>query len=201
MISVSVPSRLPAAALRSRAGLAALAVALAAAPLAAQPRAQEARDSAAARDAARDAQGRFERERVRRVPRDRAGFSGGACDERVGRMCMFLEGRSDWWWPEREDPELTAARDRLIEALADAARHAPGDPWIVGQRVVYLGEAGRWGEALRAARDCGLRAAERWWCDALEGLALHVTGRYEESEDAFDRALAAMEPEEAARWR
>ena len=28
-----------------------------------------------------------------------------------------------------------------------AAAGALGDPWILGQRVVYLGEAGRWDEA------------------------------------------------------
>ncbi len=180
-----------------------LAAALVATPLAAtpQPRAQEVPDSAAARDAARDAQGRFERERIRRIPRDRAGFSGAGCDDRVGRMCVFLEGRSDWWWREAEDPELTAARADLLEALARAAAAAPGDRWILGQRVIYLGEAGRWDEALTLARRCGLAPADAWWCPALEGLALHVTGRYEGAETAFDEALDAMDPDEARRWR
>lgn len=204
MVPDPSPRQVAIHALRRWAGVFALPLVAAVGPLgaaSAQPLAQERPDSAAARAAAREAQGRFERERLRRVARDRSGFSGGACDERVGRMCMFLEGRSDWWWPVTEDPELTAAREHLIEALAAAADHAPGDPWIVGQRVVYLGEAGRWPEALSVARDCRLRASERWWCDALEGLALQVTGHYEESEDAFDRALAAMPAEEARRWR
>ncbi|NNK64305.1 MAG: hypothetical protein HKO98_14000, partial [Gemmatimonadetes bacterium] len=158
-------------------------------------------DSAAAVERARSAQGRFERERVRRIPLDRWGFSGGGCDERVGRMCLRLEGGSDWWWPEEEAPELTAARARLIEQLAEAARTAPGDPWILGQRVVYLGEAGRWAEAERLASRCGIRAEERWWCDALEGLALHVQGDYVVAAERFRAALASMEPDRALEWR
>jgi hypothetical protein len=169
-------------------------------PLAAQPGGASAaqRDSVAALESARRAQGRFERDRVRMIPRDREGFSGGACDERLGRMCVRLESGSDWWWPEVEPPELTMARDQLIRELAEAGRDAPGDGWLLGQRVIYLGEAGRWSEAGVLARQCGL--FEAWWCAALEGLSLHVRGRVADAEEAFGRALAAMPAEERARW-
>jgi hypothetical protein len=70
---------------------------------------------------------------------------------------------------------------------------------VLGQRVWYRGEAGRWDEALRSARACG--DIEPWWCAALEGLALHGLGRYGQAQAAFERALGAMDPEDAARWR
>lgn len=156
------------------------------------------RDSAAAVSDARSAQSRFERDRILYLPPDRSGFSGGACDERVGRMCLWLEGRSDWWWPDREPSELMSARELLIEELAAAGRDAPRDPWVVGQQVVYLGEAGRWSEALGVARRC---EAVDWWCAALEGLALHMIGDYTPAERAFARALDGMDPSESWRWR
>lgn len=190
--------------LRSIAATAAVAIAAAwgptlAAPLAAQEAVQ--RDSAAAVADARSAQSRFERDRVRYLPYDRSGFSGSSCDERVGRMCLWLEGRSDWWWPEREAADLLAARDELIDALSAAALDAPGDPWVIGQLVIYLGEAGRWTEARASARRCGLAPTHAWWCAALEGTALHVLGDYPAAEEAFARALGGMDATEAWRWR
>lgn len=156
-------------------------------------------DAAVALESARSAQARFERERARWVGDRRVGGGGGSCDEVVGRICMRFESGSDWWWPEHEDGRITAGRQRLLDALGDAARVAPDDPWILGQRVVYLGEAGRWHEAAVLARSCA--GAEPSWCAALEGLALHGNGQFVEAEAAFERALATMEPAEARRWR
>ncbi len=174
-------------------------------PLGAQPagaqsaeRATVQRDSATAIAAARRAQGRFERDRVRMSPRDRDGFGSGSCDERLGRMCVRLESGSDWWWPDFEAPEIGVARDQLLIELAQAAEDAPGDAWLLGQRVIYLGEAGRWAEAGELASRCGV--TESWWCAALEGVALHVRGRTAEAQAAFDRALVEMPAEERARW-
>jgi hypothetical protein len=42
---------------------------------------------------------------------------------------------------------------------------------------------------------------DRWWCAALEGLALHGMGSFVAAEVAFERALGGMDPEDAARWR
>ena len=74
-----------------------------------------------------------------------------------------------------------------------------GDSWLLGQRVWYRAEGGDWESALEVARDCGL--APSWWCKALEGLALHGLGRYEDSATAFNQALVGMEPGVAVNWR
>lgn len=156
----------------------------------------QAPDSAARVQRAHDAQGRFERDRIRWLDPDRGG-SGGPCEVTLGRMCVRLAETADWW-PSPDPPELAAARERLLRDLADAASAAPGDEWILGQRVVYLGEAGRWDEARRVAAACG--GVPHWWCAALEGLALHRLGRYVSAEEHFRRALAGMPAAERARW-
>jgi hypothetical protein len=148
-------------------------------------------------DAARDAQARFERERVRWLPSNRS-WGGGPCDEILGRMCLRDDPGGDWY-PEPEDARIGTARETLLAALAEAGARAPGDPWIVGQRVFYLGEAGRWDEALAlaAAPEC---AGAGGWCGALRGLALHALGRFPEAEAAFRAALSELDPERAAEW-
>jgi len=102
------------------------------------------------------------------------------------------------WRPTPDPYAVREARDTLLRNLAAEAEAAPGDPWILGQRVRYLLEAGREEEALGLARRCS--GAPGWWCDALEGLALHVQGRFPEADEAFSAALASMDPEEARRW-
>ena len=74
-----------------------------------------------------------------------------------------------------------AARHRRAPARP-AGRRSPrprprcrGTEWIAGQRVRYLLEAGDEDGAVAAARAC---RAERWWCAALEGLALHEAQRF-----------------------
>jgi hypothetical protein len=42
------------------------------------------------------------------------------------------------------------------------------------------------------AGECG--GAPGWWCGALEGLILHLQGRYPEAERAFLETLREMEP-------
>lgn len=154
-------------------------------------------DSAAAARAARDAQASFEVERVRLLPP--TGSAGdGRCDERLGRMCLTHDEGEDWW-PTPERPEIAAARARLLRALADAQAHAPGDRWILGQRVLYLGEAGRWEEAdSLAAAACA--AHPDAWCLQLEGLALHELGRFVQAEARFRAALERMGPDSAHAW-
>lgn len=187
----------------ARALLSACALALAAAPLPAQVVGRPAEelpepvDSADVQGRARREQARFERRRRRLLPLARSTSGGSDCDETVGRFCLwFSEGD---WTPEPEPPELGSLRDDLIAHLDSVQALIPTDGWVLGQRVWYRGEAGRWAEALEEARACG--AAEPWWCAALEGLALHGLGRFEDAGRAFERALAGMEPEEARRWR
>ncbi len=158
-------------------------------------------DSSDLRSRARSAQARFERTRVRYAPMNHAGF-GGVCDERVGRMCLRLGGgSSDDWEPPEEDPRVGEARETLLDILEGIAREIPGDRWVLGQRVTYLGEAERWDEALALVRDCAVAPDEQWWCAALEGMSLHYLDRFEEAEQAFDRALEAMPEERAEEWR
>jgi hypothetical protein len=147
------------------------------------------------RGSARSAQARFERARERHLPLTFASY-GGDCDEVVGRLCTwFGEGE---WRPTPDPEEVRRLRDELLAELDSLQGSSPGDDWIAGQRVWYRAEGGDWDAALATARACG---AESWWCDALEGLALHGLGRHTDAEAAFGRALRGMDEEKAREWR
>jgi hypothetical protein len=126
---------------------------------------------------------------------------GGDCDDQVGRFC--------YWYDENEPPpppealRVKDARTQLIALLDSAGKANPGDPWLVGQRIRYLTEAGRIPEALDVARSCGTAGAggEAWWCDALRGFTLHMAGRYAESDSTYGVALRAMTPRERCQFR
>jgi hypothetical protein len=118
------------------------------------------------------------------------------CQERVGMMCYWYDEESPA--PPPEKPTVTAARDRLINVLDSLGRAHPSDNWIAGQRVRYLNESGRHGAALAAAEEC---QAWGWWCDALEGFALHALRRYPDAEAAYARVLAAMGTRERCHWK
>ncbi len=152
-------------------------------------------DSAEILAAARKAQASFEWERLRSSPLAWTDPSG-PCED-LGRIC--LRGGRDDWRPTPESPRLTERRERLLARLDSAGARLPGDGWILGQRVWYRAEAGRWSDALASARACG--GVDPWWCAALEGLALHGLGRYEEASRVFGRALAIMDSSRAAAWR
>ena len=117
-------------------------------------------DSTRIRSQAEDAQGRFERIRGQLLP---YAWEEGRrpCEERIGRLCLWYDGEDDWE-PVPDPPDLVEARDELLTTLAGAADRIPADEWIVGQRIRYLGEAGRWEDAVRLARTCG--AAVSSWC-------------------------------------
>ncbi|HST60258.1 MAG TPA: hypothetical protein VLK84_16245, partial [Longimicrobium sp.] len=123
------------------------------------------------------------------------GGSRNGCHEIIGRFCFWFEADPDA--PPPEAPVIGERRRALLQRLATAADVIPGDAWITGQRVRYLVEAGDEGAAVATARAC---RAERWWCAALEGYALHEAERYSEAQTAFDAALGAMPAEERARW-
>lgn len=152
-------------------------------------------DSAALRDEAHSLQVRFERLRVRELPRTLGGRSR-ECDTTIGRLCIWDDG-DDEWTPRPEPPTVGRARRELLAALADLANSIPGDHWILGQRMRYLAEAGRLEDAEALARAC--RAPDRWRCDAYLGFALHLQGRASSSA-AFDRALAAMPTDLRTEW-
>lgn len=143
---------------------------------------------------ARDAQERFEVTRRLHLPRGTSA-SRHRCDVEIGRYCYWYDSTETQRPPE--PARITAAREQLNAALDVAARALPGDEWIAGQRVRYLIDAGQFDAAVAAARGC---AADGWWCDALEGLALHAAQRYVASDSAFGRALAGMSPERRCEW-
>ena len=154
-------------------------------------------DSADVRGRARGEQARFERARRRLLPVALSVASGSDCDEIVGRFCLWFDERESE--PVVEPPAIDSLRSELLTYLDSVQALVPGDGWVLGQRVWYAGEGGHWDRALVAARACG--AVDGWWCAALQGLAYHGLGRFEDSERAFERALAAMDPEQAEKWR
>jgi hypothetical protein len=144
-----------------------------------------------------EAQEDFERTRRRNLELAVGGW-GGECDEVVGRMCLRHGGEDDWT-PPPEPQEIISAREDLLVILEGIATAIPGDGWVLGQRVLYLGEAGRWAEALTLARECG--GVTPWWCSCLVGFALHMDRDYVGSSEAFRRGLSQMDPDEAGRWQ
>ena len=153
---------------------------------------------------ARDAQSRFERLRVRHAPQ--SWWSGtGPCDERVGRFCLRFGQEGDEreevdrpsWTPPPEREAVTEAREELLVTLDRVGEAIPGDPWVAGQRISYLIEADRWERALEVARTC---EASGWWCQGLEGVALHGLGRTLEAEERFRRVLEALDDDEREEW-
>jgi hypothetical protein len=180
-----------------------LLLALAAAPLAAQgasvpPHPLPTRDSARALRDARSEQSRFEAVRRQHLPWSDG--SGGVCDfqdERIGRFCLSFDDGEAAWKAPAEDEAIVRARDRLIERLDSAARIAPGDVWVSGQRVRYLVEARRFDRAREAAREC--RAAA-WWCSALSGYADHYAGDAGAADSAFSVMLRTMPERERRAW-
>lgn len=153
-------------------------------------------DSSDLASVGRAAQARFERRRLHHLPISYS-VGGGSCDEHVGRFCTwYSEGE---WYPVPEAPEIVRLRAELLATLDSLQAELPGDGWLLGQRVWYRAEGGDWEGALRAATACA--GAERWWCAALEGFALHGLGRFVPAERAFARALEQMDPERAETWR
>ncbi|MEX0980227.1 MAG: hypothetical protein WDZ89_03980 [Gemmatimonadota bacterium] len=153
-------------------------------------------DSAAIVAEARRAQERFERIRRNNVPWA-WGRWGGPCDEIIGRFCIWHTPGSDWV-PPADAPAIVRARAELLDELQRLAETIPGDRWVLGQRIKYLGEADRWEEAAELARACPTGAG--WWCDALLGFVRHNQGRYRSAEDVFSRALETMPAERAEEW-
>jgi hypothetical protein len=149
---------------------------------------------------ARSAQERFESVRRINLPRTPSD-PGQSCHAHIGRYCFW----SEWDEPEKHsdpppEPEvIVRARDRLMHVLDSALIAIPTNAWLHGQRARYLIEAGRASRAreLASANHCG---AERWWCAALEGLALHVTERYRAADSVFAIALDSMPPAQRCAW-
>ena len=156
---------------------------------------QARKDSAAARSRAHSLQARFERMAVRHLPFALGGTP--ECDEIIGRLCVWDGGGDRAPKPEAE--EVTAARERLVDELAEVAGEIPGDSWVFGQRILYLVDAGRHAEAASIATRCQL--AESWRCAAYLGYVLHRDSDVAGAEDAFGRAMAEMPASMRTEWR
>jgi len=150
-------------------------------------------DSAEISHRARDLQARFERRRRQMLPK----FYTGVADRCliVGRFCEWHPNRTNDDVPE-EGKNIVRARAELLRDLERASAQLPGDDWIMGQRIRYLTE-GQDSSAVGVARSC---RATKWWCDALLGFALHVTGNYFGADSAYAAALDSMPPLTRCHW-
>jgi len=142
---------------------------------------------------AHDLQARFERRRRQMLPR----FYVGPADRCliVGRFCEWHPNLQDYVVPD-EGNDIRRARAELLRDLEKAGNAVPGDDWVMGQRIRYLVE-GHDSSAISAARSC---KATKWWCDALLGLALHVSGNFAAADSAFSVALNEMPSATRCHW-
>jgi hypothetical protein len=143
---------------------------------------------------AHQAQRDFERTRRAHLPAQ-LGAPRHTCDERIGRYCYWYDLSPDSVPPESHI--VQRARERLLRDLAAAGEQLPGNGWITGQLVRYLAESGRADSAVIIAQQC---RATRWWCEALEGFALHLAHDYEDADEAFGRALRGMPEKQRCEW-
>ena len=151
-------------------------------------------DPGSALEMGKQAQADFERFRHEHLPAARSGAPG-QCDETVGRFC--------YWYNEREtvphEPATITARREALNAILDTLAHRdPADRWISAQRVRYLVESERPGDALKAAQECGTGG---WWCDILIGFSLHMLGEYRSADSVYAAALTKMLPRDRCAWR
>jgi hypothetical protein len=150
-------------------------------------------DSAEISERARNLQARFEYRRRQMLPKFYAGPA-----ERcliVGRFCEWHPNVRDYVVPD-EGKDIVRARAQLLRELERASATVPGDDWIMGQRIRYLTEAHDT-SATTVARSC---RATKWWCDALLGLALHVSGDFAAADSAFALALDSMPAPTRCHW-
>ena len=153
-------------------------------------------DSIAIHRYARTLQARFERLRLRELPRIPGGGSH-ECDEIIGRLCVWDDGYDDWK-PKEESAKIRAGRSELLAGLDSLGALLPGDHWIFGQRIRYLAEAGRLVAAEALGRHCTLPG--EWRCDAYLGYVLHNRTDFARAEQAFRRAIAAMPEDVRRQW-
>ena len=150
---------------------------------------------------AKEVQAKFERYREQRMPPEYptagGGGGGGGCDDLIGRFCLTMgNGDDDEEVEVPEEPvEFGMARVQLLKDLAEIAEEIPGDSWVLGQRVYYMGQVGNWSSADGLIRRC---SGEQWWCTVLYGYVKHALGEHVFAAEIFDRALAQMPPKEAA---
>jgi tetratricopeptide (TPR) repeat protein len=147
---------------------------------------------------ARRAEAEFERLARRLAPVEFGAYTGGECDEIVGRFCL----RYDTGQPEEPKPEVdrvTLARRLAIEALRKAFSFQAGELATSGPLVRYLVEDDRPREALSAARTYAALSEDAIWRAFLLGFAHHAAEEDTTAERLFDEALARLPEDERAR--
>ncbi len=87
---------------------------------------------------------------------------------------------------------------RMITALDKAQEVAPGDRWIMGQRVLHRVERAEVQDAAAVADRC---RSDRWWCAALVGYTKRLLGLDAMADSAFDVALATMPDTLRCQWQ
>ena len=125
-------------------------------------------------------------------------YNGGAdatCEVPMGRICYWNNNGDVPPPAERNDARLE--REQLLDVLGQAQNADPTDDWVSAMRVRYAIEAEKPDVAIAAARACRGTA---WWCDAIEGLALHNANRHVDATTAFTRALDAMPVAQRCQW-
>ena len=85
----------------------------------------------------------------------------------------------------------------VIRALDAAQARAPGDRWIMGQRVLQRVERAELNDAADVADRC---RSDRWWCAALVGYTKQLLGLTVAADSAFDVALATMPESMRCEW-
>ena len=113
----------------------------------------------------------------------------------IGRFCEWHANYDASIVPD-EGKDIRRSRAQLLRDLTKAAESVPGDDWIMGQRIRYLVE-GHDTSVVSVARSC---TATAWWCQALLGLALHVSGDFAGADSAFSEALDGMPSGMRCHW-
>ncbi len=125
-------------------------------------------------------------------------YNGGAdatCEVPMGRICYWNNNGDVPPPAERNDARLE--REQLLDFLGQAQAADPTDDWVSAMRVRYAIEAEKLDVAISAARAC---KGTNWWCDAIEGLALHSANRHVDATAAYTRALDAMHVAQRCSW-
>ena len=125
-------------------------------------------------------------------------YNGGAdayCEVQLGRICYWNNNGDVPPPAERNDAKIE--REQLLDLLTQAQAADPRDDWVSGMRVRYAIESEQRDVAIRAARAC---KGTQWWCEALEGLALHNANQHKDATAAFARALASMPVAQQCTW-
>ncbi|MEP6834076.1 MAG: hypothetical protein ABJB74_11805 [Gemmatimonas sp.] len=88
-------------------------------------------------------------------------------------------------------------RARLNTALEQAQQQLPGDPWIAGQRVHFLIDAGQNKEAIQSAAQC---ISGKWWCSTIAGDAYYRANQIMSADAAFTVAIEALQGKQRCEW-